>query len=262
MKSEFVILGKTIPSYAFFGIVGIILGLIYLFWQSRSKKQSFDDVVYFYIWSLLFAMLGAKLLYLLIELPSIVKQLSSGSDPLTLLWTYVTGGFVFYGGLLGAILGVRLSCSYFKKQPGVFFPLMLPVLPLVHGFGRIGCYFTGCCHGIQTTGHFSVIYTDSIAAPNNIPLLPVQLMEAIADFILFLILHVLSKRTVLNPYLLDIYLLSYCTVRFVLEFFRGDSVRGSFLLLSTSQWISILLIIVAMIHIIRKKCGTKQAVTT
>lgn len=253
MKSNFVFFGKTVPAYAFFGIVGILLGLLYLLWQSHKRKQSFDDCVYIYIWSLLSAMLGAKLFYLLLELPHIIAYLNAGMKPLPLLLTYLSGGFVFYGGLFGAFLGFFLSVRYFKLDFSKQLSSMLPVLPLIHAFGRIGCYFTGCCHGVQTNGCFYVIYTESSCAPNGVPLLPIQLIEAVINFLLFLLLHFLAQRKSPHVFLLDFYLLIYSTARFVLEFFRGDVVRGSLLWFSTSQWISLFLFAAAILHLLGRR---------
>ncbi|MBQ1715424.1 MAG: prolipoprotein diacylglyceryl transferase, partial [Firmicutes bacterium] len=47
---------------------------------------------------------------------------------------------------------------------------------------------------------------------------------------------------------LDVYLLSYSILRFLLEFLRGDASRGIILGLSTSQWISIAVFLVILIR--------------
>jgi prolipoprotein diacylglyceryltransferase len=56
-------------------------------------------------------------------------------------------GFVFYGGVIGAILGFFLYAKQYKLQ---FFPLLenaVPSIPLIHSIGRIGCFLAGCCYG-------------------------------------------------------------------------------------------------------------------
>ena len=64
----------------------------------------------------------------------------------------------------------------------------------------------------------------------------------------------LIKKGKAKGRILDIYLLSYAPVRFILEFFRGDAIRGFVGPLSTSQFISLLIIIVVIpITIIRHK---------
>ena len=49
---------------------------------------------------------------------------------------------------------------------------------------------------------------------------------------------------------MGIYLICYAVMRFVLEFFRYDYVRGFLLGISTSQWISIILIPIGILLIV------------
>ena len=72
--------------------------------------------------------------------------------------------------------------------------------------------------------------------------MPVQLIEALLELIVFLILCVIDKRKK-DVDLLAVYLTTYAIIRFVLEFLRGDSVRGVIMGISTSQCISILIIL-------------------
>ena len=93
---------------------------------------------------------------------------------------------------------------------------------------------TGCCYGKEYSipHHFGIIEIDRI---------PVQLIEALAEFVLFIVLLLIEK---IKPKanLLQIYLMSYAVIRFLTEFLRGDDIRGHWLGLSTSQWISIFII--------------------
>ena len=57
----------------------------------------------------------------------------------------------------------------------------------------------------------------------------------------------LIKRKLLCGKLLPFYFISYGIIRFSLEFLRGDEIRGRWLIFSTSQWISIVLIIAGII---------------
>ena len=73
------------------------------------------------------------------------------------------------------------------------------------------------------------------------PRIPVQLMEAGANLALFIILAVLFFRAADAFRMLGFYLCAYGAIRFVMEMFRGDALRGIWLL-STSQWIALILI--------------------
>ena len=106
------------------------------------------------------------------------------------------------------------------------------LVPLFHGFARIGCYFGRCCYGIEMSGAaFSHFFEHR---------LPVQLMEAGFNFLLFvalLLLYFYKKQS--RGKLVRGYLLSYAIFRFIIEFFRGDALRGGFGPLSFSQWVSL-----------------------
>ena len=95
---------------------------------------------------------------------------------------------------------------------------MVPSFPVAHAIGRIGCYMAGCCYGVDG--------------------LPVQLYECFGNFVILGILLLLEK-TGNERRIPQCYLFCYAVLRFILEFFRADAERGAFLWFSTSQWISI-----------------------
>ncbi len=253
MQSDIVIFGRTVPVYGLIGAVGVLLGMLYMVWQCYRKKIKFDDVIYIYVGAMIFAMIGAKLLYILQQLPVLIRAFIESREILSLLHTVISGGFVFYGGLLGAIIGAMIVTRFFQWKLLDFYAVLVPVIPLVHAFGRVGCFVTGCCYGIQTHSRLSVVYQTSLFAPNGVPLVPVQIIEASIDLLIFLALHIVAQKNNMKQYLLDIYILCYAPARFTLEFFRGDMIRGKLLVFSTSQWISILLVIASIIHLTRMK---------
>ena len=118
---------------------------------------------------------------------------------------------------------------------------LVPALPLFHAFGRVGCFLAGCCYGIPApAGWLGVTFPASaVEAPSGVPLLPVQLYEAAGCVLLFLLLDHLTDRGWPGGRLLALYLALYAVFRFLLEFLRGDAVRGSLGPLSTSQVISL-----------------------
>ena len=108
-------------------------------------------------------------------------------------------------------------------------------------------FLEGCCYGKETSLWFGVVYENSRIAPNGIKLIPVQLIEAIAEFALFFILVYLRKKRMRSVNLLSVYLICYGILRFVLEFFRGDDYRGFVGAISLSQLISIFTIILGIL---------------
>ncbi len=245
---------KTVAVYGLLGAAGYLSGLITLLVACRVKKLSFDDTVFVYVWAGVLAMAGAKGLYLLLDIKNIVNAIGRGGEYLkTYLRALMSGGMVFYGGLGGSFLGVFLASRFFKLDFRTTVNTLVPALPLAHAFGRLGCHTIGCCYGIEVHGRFGKMYTDSVFAPNKVLLFPVQLTESICDLLIFLALTIIFYKTPKEKLkkcpITEIYLISYSVLRFSLEYLRGDAVRGHFLMFSTSQWISLIILISAVISL-------------
>ena len=114
-------------------------------------------------------------------------------------------------------------------------------------FGRIGCLCAGCCYGIEYHGVGSIVFHNSEYTPNGIPLFPTQIVEAIFNFIIFIVLLLTYKKYLKTYKTIGLYCILYSILRFSLEFFRGDIERGIFFNLATSQWISIIIFITGIV---------------
>lgn len=220
---------------------GALASVAALYVLCRFHKKSFDDAIYMMVFGFMGAAVGAKLLYLLVSYREIISLYRSEGIKLDWVVGYLRGGFVFYGGLMGAALGVFLSARYFSLKVYDYIPALLPPMVLFAGFGRIGCFLTGCCYGCETSSFLGYCYHDSMFAPNGVPLVPVQLIEAVFDFLL-VCLFVVKGRRMKGETQFFVYVFSYALFRFFLEFWRGDEVRGHVGLLSVSQFISLVLI--------------------
>ncbi len=235
MVQYILFLGKLVPLYGICFYVGILMSSL-VAWVLVRRKQPFPvfDLVCCSVYVMIGGLLGSKLLFLLVSWKEIIA--------LHLSWLAILkGGFVFYGGLFGGLLGVLIYCKKFKMEVLPFLELFSTVLPLGHSIGRIGCLFAGCCYGIPHEGKWSIIYHQTMGVtPLEIPLFPVQLVEAVLLFLLFLILLAVYFRGKAKGRCICVYGFSYGVIRFCLEFLRGDAERGVFGGISTSQWISLL----------------------
>lgn len=242
------VFGVDIPLYGLMFFIGIaVAATVAFFFMIKRRNIPAFDFACAAVYALIGAIVGAKLLFILVSLKDIIMYMREG---LLTFEQVLKGGFVFYGGLIGGILGFKIYGWQFKIKMADYFDVGATVLPLGHAFGRVGCFFGGCCYGVEHDGWLSHVYQEgSVAAgagtPIGVPLLPVQLIEAACLLVLFaglMVLFFMDKKK--TPWLQTLaYACSYAVVRFILEFFRGDKVRGGFLGISTSQWISILLII-------------------
>jgi len=224
--------GYSLPVYWLTALLGLSFAAWLTFIRNRVYQLPRDDVLHIGVLAIVGAVIGSKLLYLLTVLPWLVANAKLWlSAPEMLL----SGGAVFYGGLYGALLAAWLYCRKYRVDIAGAAALYTPALPLFHLFGRLGCFFTGCCWGVEW--RHGVVYQEALAAPNGVPLLPVQLIEAGMLLLIFFFLLLTEARLREKQLLLPLYLALYSAGRFILEFFRGDELRGIFLL-STSQWIA------------------------
>jgi phosphatidylglycerol---prolipoprotein diacylglyceryl transferase len=233
---------------------GILLAAAYLlglkFAMVRAKKRGLDEarVLDLGIYIIISALVGAKLLLLVTDFHTFT------SDPKELL-TLARSGGVFYGGL---ILAVTVALWYIRK---IRLPLwttcdvFAPGIALGHVVGRFGCLFAGCCFGKPTTKPWGITFTDPFAAANvgtplGVPLHPTQLYEAGAELIILIVLLWSERKG--RPFAgrtFWLYMLLYAVSRFIIEFFRGDD-RGNVGVLSTSQFISVLLFPLAIVMLV------------
>ncbi|MBO4319707.1 MAG: prolipoprotein diacylglyceryl transferase [Treponema sp.] len=221
------ILGKEIPMYSICIMTGMLVaGLVIVLLSSKFSVKR-DDALYSYLYAIMMMIVGAKLLYIIVNIPKLPEMIEEVG-----IAGLMQGGFVVYGGLLGAFLGVAIYGWQFKLDTKPLYSLLIVGTPLAQAFGRIGCFMAGCCFGKIYTGSCHVFMQGASR-------FPVQLMASALDFVLFLILLASSFIKKARGYQFSIYLVGYGIVRFICEFFRGDVERGFIGPLSVAQWFSI-----------------------
>lgn len=214
--------------------VMIAIGILAAFWLSErlAKKHGLDadktDSMVFFV--IIFGYACSKLLYTLTVFDQFL------ADPLSVLGS---SGWVVYGGVLGGILGGFLYCRHQGWDFRHYFNVLIPCVALAQGFGRIGCFFAGCCYGIGTDSVLGVTFPVESLCPVGHPVIPTQLIMSAGDFVIFAVLmHNLEKGK--HPENTSaLYLMLYSAGRFAVEFIRGDINRGFVGILSTSQFIAV-----------------------
>jgi len=249
MFPDFTIFGNTHPMYGTIGLVALVIGAAVA--SLRIKRFGFKDTDVILATAVAggFLLLGAGALYALVQIPILVRHWAHFAGDITAIFRLLFSGMVFYGGLIGAVFGLWVFTKIWKKDFGNLLRLAVPVLPLTHGIMRIGCFLAGCCHGMPHD-ILGIAFTRSTVSPNGIPFLPVPLYESALNFVLFAILWQYSKKERQPVQLISLYAIPYAIGRFGLEFLRGDAARGFLLGLSTSQFISVLLVIGCVVALI------------
>lgn len=241
----------SMPTYGLCLVTGAVLAFLLLRYTWRFRKITRNDAIYTAFYAVIGGLIGAKLLYLIVELPAIF-------DNPKLLLGMIFGGAVFYGGLIGGVIGGLIYTRRYKTSVLDTADVLLPSLVLAHAFGRVGCFFAGCCYGMVCESPISVTYPSGGFAPSGVPLLPTQLMEAAFLLLLCAFLVFRLTKSKKSGEIAGYYALLYGVWRFVIEFFRSDP-RGSLWIFSTSQLISLILIPLGIYLLFRKACASKSA---
>lgn len=247
MYPYFTIFGEEFPAYGIMMITGAFLAIFLACWFAPKKNLERLDVLLTAIFGFVLGILGAKALFILGEIPDYISHIKAHGFEFSWLWNEImTSGLVFYGGLIGGILGGWIYVKMFRLDFWELADHMLPFLPLAHGFGRLGCTFAGCCFGIEIDPPLGVHFPNSLAGANpNLTYAPTQLWEAVFCItILFPVLIWFSSRKQKPGAPVGLYALLYGIFRFIEEFFRdeqtvGGSDWGPF---TVSQLISLVLI--------------------
>jgi phosphatidylglycerol:prolipoprotein diacylglycerol transferase len=163
------------------------------------------------------------------------------------------GGLAYYGGLIAAsVAGLRLlQREHFPI--GKTCDVVGTVMPIGLFFGRLGCFFGGCCFGTVTDSRLGMSFPGYSAASEkqvrdgllsdkalpSLPVHPTQLYEAAGCLAIAALLSVwLHPRKRFDGQVMLAFLALYALLRFGLEYLRDDD-RGGLLGLSTSQLIGV-----------------------
>ena len=245
--------GLHLPMYSLMALLGalaFVLITIYIIEQKeKQEKQITNRLLVLSIFGFLFLIFSAFVFNSLFH--------SIQNKAVTL------GGISWLGGVLGVFPFMLVLIHKFspriKGEALEYFNLMIPGITLAHAFGRVGCFFAGCCYGKVTNSIFGVRFpVGSLAAEQypditgtSLPVMPTQLFEAVFDIILVIIM--LSMYSRLKNFFIELFCFSYGIFRFSLEFLRGDDRGSTGIFLTPSQLMSIILIIYGVLVLLYKK---------
>lgn len=235
----------TVYSYGVLLAAAYLGGLQLALVRARQRGVDPSRVMDLGIYIIVSALIGAKLLLVAVDADHFLQ------NPGDLLSLARSGG-VFYGGL---ILAVLVGLWYVRRHDLPTWrvaDIIAPGIAFGHVVGRLGCFLAGCCYGHETSVPWAVVFTNPLAAQNvgtplGVPLHPTQLYEAGAEAIILALLLLLEHRG--RPFpgrTFWGYMLVYGLSRVVIEMFRGDPRGMVFAGLSTSQFISLLIIPVSL----------------
>lgn len=231
----------TVYSYGVLLAAAYLGGLQLALVRARQRGLDPARIMDLGIYIIVSALVGAKLLLVVVDADHFIE------NPRDLL-SLVRSGGVFYGGLL---LAVAVGLWYVRKHRLPTWEvgdIVAPGIAFGHVVGRFGCFLAGCCYGRPTDVPWAVVFTNPLAAENvgtplGVHLHPTQLYEAGAELVILVLLLVFERKG--RPFpgrTFWGYMLVYGLSRFVIEIYRGDPRGMVFGDVSTSQFISLLIV--------------------
>ena len=251
----FTIFGRGVYLYGVCIAVGIILCFLFLVLTMRYKKfneASSDAIIFIGIFGTGFGFLSAMVFQ------GFYNWIAGGEFNL--------GSMTFLGGLIGGTLGFlavwniyvylikpRTKIKWLNSEMNAGLCDALPFIPIgitiAHAFGRFGCFWAGCCYGMETDAWYGLPCAGNYEVSGFI-CIPTQLFEMVFLLALATAMAVLYFRFNFK-YNCSVYAIAYGIWRFFIEFIRGDE-RGELFpgsVLSPSQIWSIAMVLLGVGYI-------------
>lgn len=240
----------TIYSYGLLLALAYLAGLRLAIVRARACGLDGSTVMDLGIWIIISALVGAKLMLLIVEWRHFSLNPSE-------LWSLAQSGGVFYGGLLLALIVALLFIRAKRLPVWTTCDVFAPGIALGHVVGRVGCFLAGCCYGRETSVPWAVTFSNEFAhanvgTPLGVHVHPTQLYEAGAELLILMFLLVWERKG--RPFpgrTFWSYMLLYGVSRFIIEIYRGDPRGVVFDTISTSQFIAIILVPLSIIMLLR-----------
>lgn len=238
----FNLFGFPIEAYPFFVTLAVVLGILIYLIQLKKDDIKGSNALYIVMFAIVGGAIGSKLPILIMYWKEMYQNNISILDALA--------GRTIIGGLIGGFVFTFIGKRFFKIKERLGNQIAIPVA-VGMAIGRFGCLFRGCCYGKATYSNWGIDFGDHILRH------PTQIYEII--FLIFLIglLYYRKKKGVLPGQLFRIFLNSYLSFRFMIEFIRIEKV--SFWVLTDFQWLCVISIIYmnrySIIQLFNKKGG-------
>lgn len=222
-----------LKTYGAFMALGFLAAWHVAAWLFKRDGRKVDDLANLLFLLILCGLLGARAAYV------IEHWQAEFANDLAQIIRIDQGGLMFYGGLILDALVFFAWCAVKRENPLKMGDVICAVVPLGHAFGRVGCFFYGCCYGKVSESALAVRFPRGSPAwyehfnkglvgyhdKFSLPVLPTQLFEAAAMVVLFGILLAIYLKTHkrLRPgFTAGSYLVLYAIWRTINEVLRGD----------------------------------------
>ncbi|MGH1469173.1 MAG: prolipoprotein diacylglyceryl transferase [Bdellovibrionales bacterium] len=226
----------------YFLFISLIFTAVVPIITMRAKALSLPAVqaLDLYLFVLVGSFVGARGMYVLYQEPSFYLE-----HPAQILYFW-NGGYIFFGGFLGAVVAGLLFCKMNAERPLKWLNFSIPILSLGYAVGRIACFLSGCCYGKELDAWWSVFMHQAYRHPT-------QLYASFMEFLIFGVLVFIEKKKGFKSFLVfPLWMVLHGIARIIMECFRDDPRGVEILGLSVSTNISIALMAVGFLMLVNK----------
>jgi phosphatidylglycerol:prolipoprotein diacylglycerol transferase len=206
--------------YGLMYAIGILIAIQGITRWFKRKKYPVDEdtLVNIILWTFVSAIVGARLYYVLFNLPYYL------GNP-TEIFAVWHGGLAIHGGIIGGLLSGYFLAKKAKIRPWFLADAAAPFVILGQALGRFGNFMNGDAHGIPTKMSWGVIFPAGTPAGDQfpgIPTHPTMIYELILNLIAFVILYRLREKKYKDGFIFAVYIICYAINRTIVSFFRAD----------------------------------------
>jgi phosphatidylglycerol:prolipoprotein diacylglycerol transferase len=242
-----------VPNYFILLAVAFLAGTLFAVRRARRMGLDPDPVYGLALWGLPMALVGGRLAHVIQSPATYGGSILAVLDPLR-------GDSLAYGGFIGATVTIAAYLLLRRVEVWRYLDCAIPGVGVGNAITRAGCFLDGCDFGKVTGCWLGVAFPRGSlpfeaqvaqglippAAPQSLPVHPVELYLVLKGLVLAAIAVRWADSSRAEPgEAFCLYWMAYAVARFSLEFLRGDADRGFVGPFSTSQAISIVVLLLA-----------------
>ena len=232
-------INTDLPIYSLIILIAFLINILVICYIAYKKDRFNMELVYLLVFEHIGMIYGAKL-YAFLSNPAHYNY----------QFNLFNVGFSSVGAVIGIIIMSFIYIKIFKSSVKEIIEIFFCSIPLIYSIGKIACFLVGCCYGINYNGPFSITYMYSMHDNNGVSLFPVQILESIVFFVIFIIsFRIVMKGKVNNKSLGKLTIMIF-VAKFLLDFLRYTHMKE---LISFNQIMCIPFIIVGVVLILLKK---------
>ena len=225
--------------------IAVIIGYVLIINESRRFKIKKEFMFNMMFWTLIFAIIGARLYYVAFNL----EYYRTNILEIFQIWK---GGLAIHGALLFGAITIIIYCKKYNVRVGKILDIIVPALLLGQAIGRWGNFFNSEAYGsivtYQQLENMKIIpqfIIDNmfINGSYHLPMFYFESLWCLLGFFLSLFLR--RRKYIKDGQLVAFYMMWYGVARFVIETFRTDALL--FNGIRVARVVSVLMFVIGLI---------------